>query len=308
MRETARHTEGRRSLLSRSCLRHQTIPFVSASDMQSEEMVDSKPAETDTEPQETRMSPAIDTTEAEENVTGTGQHIDTTEISIAIPCRSVASPRRSSDQICEGPLCSPGDSSEDEIVFHGRNRHGKSTQQAQDPLGQKGSGFSPMPRHAPRDLRYREELDSEEPQGCPTTTTSTDILPISGSNAVSHHLSFGHLPGTDLSEEVDYMEIDVSSAKRERCWTHADDETAVMDDYIANMDTDYYDLLDVCNLQRGIDTTDLDTRPASPTSTRSTATHGLEILFGPEISPSGKGRAISEWIGENPSQVSDASK
>lgn len=274
--------------------------------MQPGERVDPEPAETDTETQDAEISPIIDTTKAEENAIDIGQHTDTTEIFMAMPSRSVPSPR-SPIQICPEPLCSPGDSSEDEIVFYGRNRHGRPAQQAQDPLSQKGSRFRPISR-ASRDLGYREEIGSEEPQGCPTTTTSTDILPMSGSDAVSHHLSYGHTPGTGLGEEVDYMEIDVSSAKRECRWTRADDENAVMDDYIANMDNDYDDLLNICNLQRGIDNTDLETRSASPTSTGSIATHALEILFGPEVSPPRKGSAISDWGIENHNQVSDASK
>lgn len=95
------------------------------------------------------------------------------------------------------------------------------------------------------------------------------------------------------------MEIDVFSAKREPSRTCADDQTAIIDDYIANIDDDYHDMLNIYNMQRGIDTTDMD---AQSSSTRSTVADESENPLHT------RGGILPEMSDKNYNQVSGASK
>lgn len=264
MRQTARHTEGRRNIWSGSRLRHQAVTFISAGDMRPEGLDDSKPVETNDEAQVSRTSPASDETEARE---------DTPRSSTDVPGQSLP-PTWTADSTNSRLLSIPDDSSEDEIVFRGRSRPKGLAQDVQDYLCRAEPEFMRTMPHATSGRECRDELHSRE--NLPTTPAS--MAPTSDTTVkdrrlpMEHSARIAHSEGTDCTE---YLEIALPAKKRGTRRTYTDDQSTAMNDYIANIDDDYQDMLNIYDMQCRINTAELDVRSPPPSSSSSTSIHDL---------------------------------
>lgn len=286
MRQAARNAEGRRNLWSGSQLRHRAVNFVSADGTGSEGMdtPPSEPNEANREPLETKPSAEQDATEADLTV-DREKVTDASSLPIDAPDESTPETHTPNPNTApclftpgDSPQVSPEDSSEDEIVFSGRYNTRKPIRDPQYQSGQIGSDFLPTPRYATEDEAGRTDLDGEEREEEAVPTAVTRVLPESYSATGEQYPQIERATSMDLSEGADYLGINPTPAKRRTRRAHSEGESDHLDDYIANMDGDYDDILRAYNLKGDL-APEPDSESSSQRSSSQSATHDLDALF-----------------------------
>lgn len=279
MQEAARNTERHRTSWSGTQLRHRAVNFVSAGDIESDETIDREPPGASEEPEDSELCPDL-TADRETASDGLELPIDKPSESTAYTQQPKPDP-----QHC---LPTPGDSSEDEIVFHGRGKPGK----PQRHWRQMGSGLMPAPCDDSKDVEdRREELDCKHRDGQFISTIAATTLPTSDDAVPSLHSPPGRTVITDHSEDVDYISLNPVPPKQKTRRAHTEDENDAMEDYIANVDIDYEDMVNSFNPRGGPPV--LYTLSPSSKSSNSAENDELGVSFGINSSLSTRGSALS---------------
>ena len=198
MQQAARNTEGRNIWLPSSQLRHKAVHFVRGGDLEPEEAKSDSPPTPEQEPCESTSRKGLDI--EKDNISPDNE--DTShELSFFIDRSSQSiAPTGLSNPVSSMRPLSPEDSSEDEIVFHGRNRYAEQKTSSQYPI----------------------TIDDEfEPQFSETPVDGRNII-LETSNEAKHSSSTRRDGQTVFNRE---------STK--------DDENDILADYIANIDVDY---------------------------------------------------------------------
>lgn len=276
MRQAARNAEGRRNLWSGSQLRHRAVIFVSA-DVTGSEETDTPPSEPNDAIRESpEMKPSTDRNATESDLTVDREKpADTSNLPIDTPNESSLDP-----ELC---LLTPGDSSgetsEDEIVFQGRANARKPTRKHQNQPNRIGSDFLPTPRYATEDEAGRMDFDCKEGEEETVSTAVARALPESQSAEEDQYPPIERSTSMDLSEGADYVGLKPTPAKRGTRRPHTEDESDPLDDYIANIDGDYEDILKAYKLMGNLGTPEPDSESSSERSSGQSATHELDALF-----------------------------
>ena len=225
MREEARNTGGRKAHWSGSQLRHKAVNFVSASSMRLGEPVDSESAETSQAPPESKEEPEPQPMEKTDPI----QRTD----SIDVETLPEESPYTELDPATHPASRTPEDSSEDEIIFHGRNKHRRATPESDD-QGQSKPGTATEDPMA-------DAAHTERPLN-PTATSSPPRQPRGRSTSI------------DRNDDVVYLGAERPPNTRRARKSNQDDRSDAMDDHLANIDQDYLDMLTTFARTDGIST------------------------------------------------------
>ncbi|GAB1211088.1 hypothetical protein ATERTT37_000200 [Aspergillus terreus] len=213
MQEEARNTEGRNLWRTGLQLRHKAVQFVSAGDLEREDnpetpQASEKREEPETIPEETTVTPPSDHQPAETTTApSVSPSLDTLGEGVANA--------EISDPDTERMPADQDESSEDEIVFLGRQRR-------KDP--------------APQLLHRDHQMDTNDTNRDSQGSTSEQVQPPERPGA---------LPSTTISDarsatpELDYIDFGMPRRGRKSRSNRSDDEDGAIADYIANMDNDY---------------------------------------------------------------------
>ncbi|PYH41158.1 putative R3H and G-patch domain protein [Aspergillus saccharolyticus JOP 1030-1] len=291
LQEEARNTEGRNSRRTNVSLRYQAVLFVSAGSIQPDEDPNTRSPEL---PDETQGLQAKKPCEA----------ATTPSSSLEIQhCRShtgssdedVATTAKSAMTDCDPCLLNPEDSSEDEVVFPGRQNQSNQWYTLEN-----GGSSHTAPTSADTDRPIKE-----------TRTNCLLDVRLGKRSSIQLGMVAGGLPVEQgLGDCSDYIDIRSNRAESKKKTTkhYISEEEAILADYIANMDDEYVMLHDrqTKMTSREVDCI-IQTRDFSPSSIRSAGLADEEKVSHDEIvrqRSSQEGIDIAECM-QNSSTIGD---
>ena len=236
MQQAARNTDGRNLWLPGSQLRHKTVHFVRGDNLQPEKTEDQTTSEFEKEPIKPAVQLENDTQEAvniDGNTNGNEEALDRCGFFIDLSSQSVQNTGLTNPVSRPHPS-SPEDSSEDEVVFHGRNNNPDPKVYLQYQPRTEDSFLYEM-HHVKNEKGGVEsnELTSPTPPILLTNKSSTSEAAMTGQgqSSVAHEKAEYRDDAISLSHRQ-------NSAKKGKMGGLLEEEDAILADYIANIDVD----------------------------------------------------------------------